>query len=109
MASRIPVRFAIMDKTKKARREMMANLYRSEKLIPMGNDNRWTCPFEGGRLKLYIGEMPTYTMVGVCDADDGYIRAEFDSLEPALVLYERISAMPIILIADLLALGMNYD
>jgi len=89
-----------------------------EALRPVANTLWWPCLFQDDCCKMYISECPAYSdapngyvMVGVCDADDMYIRKEFDGLEieEAKRLFERLTTLSLVEIPYLLALGMKYD
>jgi hypothetical protein len=88
-----------------------------EALRPVANTLWWPCLFPDDCCKMYIVEGMAsdkphgYFIVGVCDADDMYIRKEFDGLEieEAKRLFERLTTLSLVEIPYLLSLGMQYD
>lgn len=79
-----------------------------------GNINEWSCFHNGTHLKVYLSESyfkKPYTIVGVCDGDDIYIRKQFDGHEnsEAFELFWKIAGMSVIFRQDLYNLGMIDD
>lgn len=80
------------------------------------NQLEWTCFFDGRYLKVYLSEALShkkipYTIVGVCDGDDCYIRKEFEghNNQAAMDLLNKILNMEIIFRRNLYDLGMIDD
>ncbi len=79
-----------------------------------GNVDEWSCFYAGGFVKVYISEAvykTPYTIVGVCDGDDLYIRKQFSGhqSEEAMRLFKAIIGMSVIFHKDLLEMGMERD
>lgn len=81
-----------------------------------GNRNEWSCFYRDEYLKVYLSEaiglkQMKYTIVGVCDGDDCYVRKQFDGhgVIAAHDLFIAIMNMEIIFRQNLYDLGMIDD
>lgn len=87
---------------------------RMEAFVLPGNELEWSCFHNDMWLKVYLSEAiykNPYTIVGVCDGDDCYVKKQYechDSAE-AFELYQRLINMSLIFRQDLYDLGMECD
>jgi hypothetical protein len=75
---------------------------------PVADNRYWPC-IPNGLVRVYLSEMPDFTMVGVCDMDDYYIRREFAVYEEARPYFDRIAAMAVIDRQSLFDMGFKVD
>lgn len=80
--------------------------------IPAGPE--WHCLYNDTHIKIYLSEAwyrEPYTIVGVCDADDKYIRKQYNGHNniEAQELFEKLLNMEIIFSQNLYDLGMVDD